>query len=551
MAIDPSEYAKRVAFAASVERHGLALSAAEAESVQKLADWMSDGLAGLGEVRSVEPSQATTSFLLNRGSTPGDGRMDSRLRENDAAGSEAEVDMSAAADAALDLSLFEQGDRLRDGRLTSVALVEAYLRRVEARDPAYRAFYAVDREGALAAAHQADADFAAGFDLSHLQGIPVGIKDLIDVTGLPTTGNAPGRKQAIVEADAEVVTRLRKAGAVIIGKLATYEWGTVGPDNRGAFPPARNPWSLEHITGGSSSGSAAAVAGGLLRTTLGTDTGGSLRGPAFYCGVVGFKPTFDVVSREGVLPMSGSMDHVGPISASVAEAAMTLDVIADLPFERSASRLLGQSIAGKRVGYARDWFARDDQLQPAVLAAMDAALSTLSELGAVIEEVELPDYYQVEVAAAAILHKESFDHHATALRDQPEAYGRRAFLSLAAGVAVTDDELAAARLAGKRFRTEVDRLLERHDAIVTVGALTTALLAAPFEREAVWTPMRTIGFNVSGHPVLALPVGFHQGLPIGMQIIGRHHDEAGIAQLGHAFERATDHSAQRPPAIAK
>jgi Asp-tRNA(Asn)/Glu-tRNA(Gln) amidotransferase A subunit family amidase len=509
LAIDPTDQASRKAFAESLARHGLTMNATESDSVYKLANWMSDGLAGLD-----------TSSPMNS---------------------------ETVANAALDLSLFEQGNRLRDGRLTSVALVEAYLRRIEARDPAFRAFYAVDREGALAAARQADADFAEGCDIGHLQGIPVGIKDLIDVAGLPTTANAPGRKQAIAESDAEVVKRLRAAGAVVIGKLATYEWGTVGPDNRGAFPPARNPWSLDHITGGSSSGSAVAVAGGLLRTTLGTDTGGSLRGPAFYCGVVGLKPTLGLVPNGGVLAMSASMDHIGPISATVAEAALTLDVITDLPSERSAMRLLGQPIVGKRVAYARNWFALDPHTMPAVLAAMDAAISTLSQLGAIIEDVDLPDYPAIEVAAAAILHKESFDYHAPELRDHPEAFGRRAFLSLAAGVAVTDNELAAARTAGVRFRSEVDRLLDGHDAIVTVGALTTALLAAPFEKEAVWTPMRTIGFNVSGHPVLALPIGFHDGLPIGMQIIGRHHAEATILQLGDAFERATDHALQRPP----
>ena len=511
LAVNSPDATARQSFADSVARHGLTMTAEEAESVYKLSAWMSDGLAGIDA------------------SSP--------------------ISSDNAADAALDLSLFEQGNRLRDGRLTSVALVEAYIRRIEARDAAYRAFYCIDREGALAVARQADADFAEGGDIGHLQGIPVGIKDLIDVSGLPTTANAPGRKDAIASADAEVIIRFRQAGAVVIGKLATYEWGTVGPDSRGAFPPARNPWSLEHITGGSSSGSAVAVAGGMLRTTLGTDTGGSLRGPAFYCGVVGLKPTYGVVPNAGVLPMSVSMDHVGPISATVAEAALTLDVIADLPWEGSASRLIGQSIAGKRIGYARNWFAKDPQTMPAVLAAMDAAASTLSELGAIIEEVELPDYPAIEVAAAAILHKESFDYHVGALRDHPGAFGRRAFLSLAAGVAVTDAELDAARRAGERFRSEVDVLFNRYDAIITAGALTTALLAAPFEKEAVWTPMRTIGFNVSGHPVLAVPIGFHEGLPMGMQIIGRHNAEAVILQIGDAFERATDHSVQRPPGI--
>lgn len=505
MASDPRDDERRAAFDAAATRHGLVLSAAESDSVYALADWLSEGVA----------------------------RLDASGRPVDAAG-------------ALDLSFIEQGRMLRDGRLTSVALVQAHIDRVALRDGVYRSFYLVAADRALAEAAQADAELAAGQDRGPLHGIPVGIKDLIDMAGLPTTADAPGRADAIAQSDAAVVERLRAGGAVLIGKLATYEWGTVGPDKSGLFPPARNPWSLDHITGGSSSGSAVAVAGGLLRTTIGTDTGGSLRGPAFYCGVVGLKPTFGTVPTGGVLPMSPSMDHVGPMSATVAEAALTLDVLSG--GGEAASRL-GRSVSGLRIGYARDWFASDTQTMPAVLAAMDAAMSTLSELGATIEEIELPDYYAVEVAAAAILHKESFDHHADQLRDHPQAYGRRAFLSLAAGVAVTDEELARARRAGNAFRAQVDKLLSRFDALATVGALTTALPAAPFEKEAVWTPMRTIGFNVSGHPVLALPIGFHEGLPIGMQLIGKHRDEARIVQIGDAFERATDHAIQRPPTI--
>jgi aspartyl-tRNA(Asn)/glutamyl-tRNA(Gln) amidotransferase subunit A len=496
---------RRAAFEASLQQHGIALSAGESDSLFQLADWLTLGISGLLETSS---------------------------------------EQGLAADV-LDMTLFEQGARLRDGRLTSLALTEAHLARIAERDGAYRAFYVVSRERALADAARADTELAMGQDRGPLHGIPVGIKDMLDMAGLPTTANAPGRVDAIAEADAEVVERLVGAGAVLIGKLATYEWGTVGPDSHGLFPPARNPWSLAHITGGSSSGGGAAVAGGLLRTTVGGDTGGSLRGPAFYCGVVGLKPTFGTVSKRGALGMSPSMDHIGPMSATVAEAAVTFEILCGA----SATGLVGHAINGLRIGYARNWFANDPQTMPAVLTAMDAAVSTLSELGAVIEEVELPDYRAIEVAAAAILHKESFDYHAAELRQHPNAYGRRAFLSLAAGVAVTDAELAKAKRAGAAFRAEVDRLLESHDALITVGALTTALPAAPFEKEAVWTPMRTIGFNVSGHPVLALPIGLHNGLPVGMQIIGRHHDEARIVQIGDAFERATDHSVQRPPRI--
>ncbi|MGV3651966.1 MAG: amidase [Devosia sp.] len=513
----PADDGPRDAFDMALRAHGLTLSSDEAEALFGVSRWLSTGLDGLD-----------AAF-------PGD------VAPVDADGGGA-----MAAQAALDLSIIEQGRMLREGQLTSVALVTAQLERIAARDGAYRAFYAVLAKTALEAARRADAALAAGQDLGPLHGIPVGIKDLIDVAGVPTTANAPGLAEAVAATDAEVVGRLAAAGAVIIGKLATYEWGTVGPDSKGLFPPARNPWNLERITGGSSSGNAAAVAGGLLRTSIGTDTGGSLRGPAFYCGVVGLKPTFGTVSTTGVLPMASSMDHVGPISASVAEAALTYEVISG---KRGAAARLGTSITGLRVGYARSWFAADAQTDPAVLEAMDAALSLLSALGAVINEVELPDYGAVEVAAAALLHAESFAYHAEALRDRPEAYGRKAFLSLSAGVAVRPEEVARARRAGVAFSAAIDRLLIEHDALVTVGALTTALPTALFETEAVWTPMRTIGFNLSGHPVLAVPVGAAGGLPIGMQIIGRHDDEATIIQLGDAFERSSDFAGQRPPPI--
>ena len=235
------------------------------------------------------------------------------------------------------------------------------------------------------------------------------------------------------------------------------------------------------------------------------------------------------------------------VIATVAEAALTLDILSGRVGQQAACSRIGEALSGLRIGYARDWFVHDPQTMPEVAAAIDAAVSVLSQLGAAVNEVEMPDYAGVEVAVAAILHAESFRLHADNLRDHPEAYGRRAYLSLAAGLALTDVEVAKARDAGEAFRADVDGLLDRHDVLITVGALTTALPVAPFEKEAVWTPMRTIGFNVSGHPVLAVPVGFRQGLPIGMQIIGRHHDEARIVQVGHAYERTTDISLQRPP----
>ncbi|WP_246204592.1 amidase [Devosia marina] len=489
----------------ALERHGLKVSAKEADGLTQLATWMHEGLSG-----PVPLSPAPV-------------------------GSDC-----------LDLPIAELAARLRDGRLTSVALTRATLDRIAVRDKTYLSFYAVLEEAALADAARADEDLAAGLDRGPLHGIPVGIKDLIDVAGVPTTANTPGRAKTVAAQDAELVRRLRTGGAIIIGKLATYEWATVGPDKSGLFPPAKNPWRLDHITGGSSSGCAAAVAGGLVRTSIGTDTGGSVRGPSFYCGTVGLKPTFGLVPTSGVLDLAPSLDHVGPISASVAEAAITLDVLSGRNGEGRAASRLGEPVSGLRIGYARNWFAHDSQTMPAVTAALDAAVSVLSAQGAVVSEVEMPDHATIEVAVAAILHAESFKLHAKALREHAESYGRRAFLSLAAGLSLSETEVEKARAIGASFRRDVDELLGYHDVLITAGALTTALPAAPFEEEAVWTPMRTIGFNVSGHPVLAVPVGFHDGLPIGMQIIGRHYAEARIAQFGHAFEQATDFSVQRP-----
>jgi Asp-tRNA(Asn)/Glu-tRNA(Gln) amidotransferase A subunit family amidase len=496
-------------FAARLKAQGLVLGKDELDSVYGLANWLNEGVAGLAEAFPVEP-EVTTDVA--------------------------------------DLSIGEAGRKLRDGSLTSLALTRAVLARIAERDKDYLSFYVVLTERALDDARRADAELMAGIDRGPLHGIPVGIKDMIDVAGVPTTAGSAGRKDNVPTANAAVVERLMEAGAILVGKLATYEWGTVGPAYDTLYPPAKNPWSLDHITGGSSSGCAAAVAGGLLRTSIGTDTGGSVRGPASYCGIVGLKPTLGLVPTDGTLGMSASMDHVGPMSATSAEAALTLDIIAGRSGEQSATRHLGEDIRGLRIGYARNWFATDPQAHPSVVTAMDEAISTLSELGAVIEQIDLPDYYAIEVAAAAVLHYEGYQGHAGELAAQPEGFGRKTFQSIVAGAAITEAEYREAKRAGTAFRDALDRdVFSRFDAIVTVGTLTPALPLALFGKGSVWTPMRTIGFNISGHPALMLPMGFHEGLPLGMQIVGPHYGEARICQVGDAFERATDFSIQRPP----
>lgn len=444
-----------------------------------------------------------------------------------------------------DLPIGVAGTRLREGSLTSVALTEAHLERIALRDPLYHAFITVTAERALVDAARADRELSEGVDRGPLHGIPLALKDLIDTAGIRTTSGSRRFAANVPARDAEVVRRLVEAGAVLIGKTMTYEFALLGPSFDLDLPPARNPWNTAHITGGSSSGSAAAVAGGLVRTSIGTDTGGSIRSPSGYCGIVGLKPTYERVSRQGVFPLSPSLDHVGPLSATVAEAAMTLDAISDA----GASARLHEGIAGKNIAYARAWFAADPQTHPAVLAAMDDAASALSLLGGLIEEIQLPDYALFEAAGAVVLQAEALAIHREALRDRPQDYGRLARQNLLTGLGLSDDDVALARRAGAELARQLQSdIFARFDALVTANTLTPALPFSAFDgKTSVWTHMRTFPFNVTGNPVLALPIGFSDDLPLGMQIVGKIGDEAGICAVGQAFEEGTDHATQRPP----
>lgn len=444
-----------------------------------------------------------------------------------------------------DLSLPEAAAALRAGTLTSRALTEAVLARIAARNSRVHAFTHVAAD-AFAQADRADARLAAG-NASALCGIPVAVKDLIDVAGQPATSGSRVLAGRVAETDAPAIARLRAQGVVLVGKLATYEFAMVGPDLALPDPPARNPWNPDHITGGSSSGCAAAVAGGLVRVAIGTDTGGSIRSPAAYAGCVGLKPTYDRVSRAGAFPLSSSLDHTGPLAATVEEAALALDAMTEGANWRPASARIGQGIRGLKIAYARDWFADDPQASPALIKAMDEAASTLSLLGAQINLVTLPDHAPYEAAASVILHAEALEEHRALIRDRAADYGRLTLQCLAFGAAIDPEDVVKAREAQTRLTAEMLEAMDGYDLILTATTLTPALPFSAFDGEkAVWTPMRTIAFNLTGQPALSLPAGFETGLPLGLQLIARHGDEDLLCAAGHAFERATDHSVQRP-----
>jgi len=451
-----------------------------------------------------------------------------------------------------DLTLSQAASGLRRRSFTSAMLTAEHLKRIAARDPHYHAFVAPDEHAAMTSAARADAELAAGRDRGPLHGIPIAIKDLIDTKDAVTAYGSRAFADHQPTADATVVQRLKRAGAVILGKLATYEFALVGPAFDMPYPPTVNPWNSKHITGGSSSGCAAAVAGGLVRTSIGTDTGGSIRSPAGYCGVVGLKPTYGTLSLEGIFPLAPSLDHCGPISATVAEAAITLDALTGRAAgdPRAASRRLDAGAAGLKIAYARSWFGGDPNTQSAIVAAIDDAVARLAQLGALVEDVELPPYQLFEDCGAVIIHAEALASHHRWLRDKADNYGRLALQSVAAGLPLEARHLAAAREVAARLRREFDAaIFGKYDALITANTLTVAPPFSAFDgSKPVWTPMRTLPFNVTGHPALVLPIGFSDGLPISLQILGPMHQESIVCRIGAALEQPLGLAPWPPPA---
>ncbi|MDF0599121.1 amidase [Psychromarinibacter sp. C21-152] len=444
-------------------------------------------------------------------------------------------------DSPCDLTLAEAGRALRSGRLTSEALTRAHVDRIEAQDGRIGAFVHVAAEEALAAARVADTRMQAGTDLGPLHGIPFAVKDVIDVAGWPVRWGSRLQATRRARETAPAVQRLIDGGAVPLGLVASYEMATVGPDAESLYPQPKNPWNRDHVTGGSSSGSAAAVAAGLVRLSLGTDTGGSVRSPASYCGVVGLKPTAGAVPRDGVMELSGTMDHVGVVARTAADAAAAAAVL--------SGQVAGseRAVAGLRLAYGRGW-AEDEAAHADLMPLLDAAASVLSLCGATVQIRALPDYAGIETVGSDILLSEGFAAHgADVAAADAEAVGPMARASILSGGEIGVARLKAARARVETLRTQIEALLADHDALILPTTLTPAPAFSAFRAGVpVWTPMRTIPFNLTGHPALSVPMGYADGLPMGLQIVGRHGDDATVLAIGAAFEAATDHSVLQP-----
>jgi aspartyl-tRNA(Asn)/glutamyl-tRNA(Gln) amidotransferase subunit A len=457
-------------------------------------------------------------------------------------------------------SAVELGEALRTRALSPVALVEALLSRIGEHDPALNAFIRLDADGARAAAHAAEQEIAAGHWRGPLHGVPIGIKDIIDVAGLPTTCHSKILLDNVAAADATVVARLRAAGAIILGKLSTHEFALGGPSFDLPFPPARNPWNPAHHPGGSSSGSGAGLAAGLFPLALGSDTGGSIRNPASACGIVGLKPTYGLVSRRGVFPLAYTLDHVGPMARTVADAALLLSIIrgrdpadpGSVDSNDIAADALTRGVNGLRIGYVRHFHETDMPADPEVSTALDAVAAALAAEGAEVCTVTLPDLNAFSSVNRVLMQSEAWAIHAPWLRERPQDYGQSARRRLMAGAFLTAEDYVLAQRRRTNMIAAVEGVFRDADILLTASAMDAPCriddeptLNRTYPRQAR-TP-----FNVTGHPALAMMSGLStDGLPLAVQFVGRYFDEATVLRTAAAWERIGGWQARRPPAFA-
>lgn len=437
---------------------------------------------------------------------------------------------------------------LRNGSTTSEALVRETLARIARDDDQVHAFLSLDGQAAVEAAQAADQALASGKDKGPLHGIPFAIKDNYDVAGQATSCQSRIQARHRARQDSAVVERLRAAGAILIGKLDTFEFALGGPSPDLPFPIARNPWNPDHESGGSSSGSAAAIGAGFVPLAPGTCTTGSIRGPAAWCGAVGLKPTFGRVSRRGVFPLAPSLDHSGPLARSVHDAAAALQAMAghdpgdpdsvDRPVPDFCADL-AKGVAGMAVGIPRGFFGKEATLDDDTRAAIARAEDLLRAAGASIVEVELPEYRLFAAAARIIMASEAFAIHRENLRTRFFEYGAIAARRFAIGAGIgAADYIDALRLKTQLTSTVDDRFTGC-DMMLTAISLASAPRVSSSTRPGVW-PLQASPWNLTGHPAIAVPMGLaSNGLPLSVQLVGPKWDEAAILRAARVLERTS------------
>jgi aspartyl-tRNA(Asn)/glutamyl-tRNA(Gln) amidotransferase subunit A len=475
------------------------------------------------------------------------------------AASKAAASPGTASDALAGLTLAEASARLRAGTVTSTDLVKACLARIDVYNPKVNAFITVTRDAALAQAKVLDAEQRAGKLRGPLHGIPIALKDNIDTAGLRTTAASAVFDDRVPTEDAEVTRRLAAAGAVVVGKANLHEFAFGGSSATSYYGPVRNPWALERNPGGSSGGSAAAVATDLCYAALGTDTGGSIRTPASYCSVVGLKPTYGLVSIRGIIPLVVSLDHCGPLTRTVMDAAMMLNVLAGYDRLDTASvehapedyvAALKQPVNGFRLGIARAPFF--DLLDADVARVTDEALRVLATLTRGMTDTMLPPTRDITVGA------ETFAYHEENFGRMSGRYQIPTRRSLQGGANAKAGDYIRARWRLELLRRTIDDAFRGVDLVVLpTRRRTPRTVDASIKREETDVPRNpelenTGAFNAYGIPAVSVPCGFtSKGLPVGLMIAGPRFSEGKVLALAHAFEQATDFHTKKPPIRAE
>ncbi|HEY4173381.1 MAG TPA: amidase [Rhodopila sp.] len=455
------------------------------------------------------------------------------------------------------LTIAEAGKLIAAKKLSPVELTRTCLDRIKKLDPALHSFLLVTEERAMADAEAAETRMMAGTRKGPLDGIPIAHKDIYNTAGIRTTGHSKLLEHNVPTEDSVVVQKWAEAGSIMLGKLATHEFAIGGPSFDLPWPPARNPWNPDHFTAGSSSGTGAAVAAGLIMGGTGSDTGGSIRGPAALCGLAGIKPTYGTASRRGVLPLSQTLDHTGPLAWTVQDCALLLEAMAGYdPLDpASANRPVANFTAdldkgakGLRIGVIRHFHEEDNPVSPATKQGIEDALTIFRDQGAEIRDVKISSMMDYNAPGWVILTTEAYAVHEPWLKERFNDYGELLRDRLALGALIP----ASSYVQALRRRRAL--CVEMRDAMANLDILITA--SAPAEAPKInevpkWgtfeKPGFTMPFNLTGLPALSVCTGYGEGgLPVSMQIVGKPFADATVFRAGHAYEAATTWRTKRP-----
>lgn len=471
------------------------------------------------------------------------------------------------SDALCDLSVYELSEKVKSRSLSPIEIVEAFLARIEMLNGKYLGFLTVVSEMAIEEARQAGEEIAAGRYLGPLHGIPFGAKDIIDTAGILTTNGSSFHRDNVPVEDAEVITRLKRAGAILIGKTHTHEFAAASTTINPHWGTSRNPWNTERIVGGSSGGSAAAVSAGMIPAALGTDTGGSVRTPAAFCGIAGLKPTHGRVSIRGICPNVLSLDHCGPMTRTARDAAMFLNVMAGFDPLDSKTRDVSvpdytegidKGVAGSRIFLCQDFYSHSEvdlEIEEAFIRAADV----FRDLGAKVEEVSFPNADRFGELFPKIAGPEFAEFHRPFYRQNPDGYGEDVRERYEWSAEIPLDDYVRAMRERILLRREVTAFLEEADAMIMPSV---PCAAPPIETLMAEINGRSVPFNnlhrpflsshnITGCPSLVVPMGLNKiGLPLSLNIVTAPWREATALKCAHSYESATPEIRELRPAVA-